>query len=172
MICRCGTECVVKILDNQWFLKYSDEEWTQKTLNCLENMNTVPEEIRSNFEYYLNWLHDWACKANRLGNPLPWDPQWLIELSVIQPSYMSYYTIAPYLKDIDPEEMDEEFLDHIFLDKKTNKTNIPPGMKEEFNYWYPSIGDYLPRILLETTYHSIYSIIRQFTLSKNGLKVW
>lgn len=138
VICRCGTECVVKILDNQWFLKYSDEEWTQKTLNCLENMNTVPEEIRSNFEYYLNWLHDWAC-ARRigLGTPLPWDPQWLIEPLSDSTLYMSYYTIAPYLKDIDPEEMDEEFLDHIFLDKKTNKTNIPPGMKEEFNYWYP-----------------------------------
>ena len=60
-------------------------------------------------------------KANRLGNPLPWDPQWLIEPLSDSTLYMSYYTIAPYLKDIDPEEMDEEFLDHIFLDKKTNK---------------------------------------------------
>lgn len=138
VICRCGTECVVKILDNQWFLKYSDEEWTQKTLNCLENMNTVPGEIRSNFEYYLNWLHDWAC-ARRigLGTPLPWDPQWLIEPLSDSTIYMSYYAIAPYLKDIDPEQMDEEFLDHVFLDKKTSKTNIPHGMKEEFNYWYP-----------------------------------
>jgi leucyl-tRNA synthetase len=138
VICRCGTECVVKILDNQWFLKYSDEEWTQKTLKCLESMNTVPGEIRSNFKYYLNWLHDWAC-ARRigLGTPLPWDPQWLIEPLSDSTIYMGYYTIAPYLKDIDPEEMDEEFLDHIFLDKKTSKTNIPPGMKEEFNYWYP-----------------------------------
>ncbi len=25
VICRCGTKCVVKILDDQWFLKYSDE---------------------------------------------------------------------------------------------------------------------------------------------------
>ena len=35
VICRCGTECVVKILDNQWFLKYSDEEWTEATQNTL-----------------------------------------------------------------------------------------------------------------------------------------
>lgn len=138
VICRCGTECVVKILDNQWFLKYSDEEWTETTLNCLEGMNAVPGEIRSNFEYYLNWLHDWAC-ARRigLGTPLPWDPQWLIEPLSDSTIYMSYYTIAPYLKDVDPEEMDEEFFDHIFLDKKTDKTNIPLGMKDEFNYWYP-----------------------------------
>ncbi len=138
VICRCGTKCVVKILDNQWFLKYSHEEWTQKTINCLESMNTVPEEIRSNFKYYLNWLHDWAC-ARRigLGTPLPWDTKWIIEPLSDSTIYMGYYTIVPYLKDIDPEEMDGEFLDHIFLDKKTSKTNIPPGMKEEFNYWYP-----------------------------------
>ncbi|BDZ70240.1 hypothetical protein GCM10025861_07570 [Methanobacterium petrolearium] len=37
---------------------------------------------------------------------------------------------------MDPEKMDEEFFDHIFLDKKTDK-NIPPAIKEEFNYWYP-----------------------------------
>ncbi len=30
VICRCGTKCVVKIMDNQWFLKYSDEEWKEK----------------------------------------------------------------------------------------------------------------------------------------------
>lgn len=138
VICRCGTECVVKILDNQWFLKYSDEEWTQNTLDCLNNMNTVPEEIRSNFEYYLNWLHDWAC-ARRigLGTPLPWDPQWIVEPLSDSTIYMSYYTIAPYLKNLDPQELDEEFFDTVFLGKKTEKANIPPGMQEEFNYWYP-----------------------------------
>lgn len=137
VICRCGTKCVVKILDNQWFLKYSDEEWTQTTLNCLASMNTVPGEIRSNFEYYLNWLHDWAC-ARRigLGTPLPWDPQWLIEPLSDSTIYMSYYTIAPHLKKMDPEKMDEEFFDHVFLDKETDK-NIPTAIKEEFNYWYP-----------------------------------
>ncbi len=138
VICRCGTECVVKILDNQWFLKYSDEDWTTTTQNTLSLMKTVPEEIRSNFQYYLNWLHDWAC-ARRigLGTPLPWDTQWLIEPLSDSTIYMSYYAIAPHLKNIDPEELDEEFFDHVFLDKPTTKTNIPDGMKEEFNYWYP-----------------------------------
>ena len=28
VICRCGERCVVKVMDNQWFLRYSDEEWT------------------------------------------------------------------------------------------------------------------------------------------------
>ena len=28
--CRCGAECVVKILNNQWFLNYGDEEWKNR----------------------------------------------------------------------------------------------------------------------------------------------
>ena len=27
VICRCGERCVVKVMDNQWFLRYSDESW-------------------------------------------------------------------------------------------------------------------------------------------------
>ena len=56
VICRCGGICVVKILEDQWFLKYSDQVWKDITLQCLHGMNTVPEEIRHNFEYYINWL--------------------------------------------------------------------------------------------------------------------
>ena len=25
--CRCGSECVVKLLDDQWFLNYGDKKW-------------------------------------------------------------------------------------------------------------------------------------------------
>jgi leucyl-tRNA synthetase len=28
--CRCGAECVVKILTNQWFLNYGDKDWSYK----------------------------------------------------------------------------------------------------------------------------------------------
>ena len=24
VVCRCGNKCVVKIMDNQWFVRYSD----------------------------------------------------------------------------------------------------------------------------------------------------
>lgn len=137
VICRCGTRCVVKILENQWFLKYSDEKWKETTLKCLQAMNAVPEEIRSNFQYYLNWLHDWAC-ARRigLGTPLPWDKQWIIEPLSDSTIYMSYYTITPYLKDIDPEELDEKFFDSLFLGKE-NDVSVPVAMRDEFQYWYP-----------------------------------
>ena len=60
VICRCGTKCVVKIMDDQWFLKYGDEEWTAKTEKLLAQETIIPEEIRPNFEYYLDWLDNWA----------------------------------------------------------------------------------------------------------------
>jgi len=34
--CRCGTECVVKLLSNQWFLDYSNKDWKQKAHSCFE----------------------------------------------------------------------------------------------------------------------------------------
>jgi leucyl-tRNA synthetase len=63
VICRCGTKCVVKILDDQWFLKYSDEGWKELTYHCLDGMKIIPEEVRANFEYYIGWLQDWACSS-------------------------------------------------------------------------------------------------------------
>ena len=78
VICRCGTKCVVKIMDDQWFLKYGDEEWTEKTQKLLAQETIIPEEIRPNFEYYLDWLDNWACSRRvGLGTRVPWDPKWL-----------------------------------------------------------------------------------------------
>ena len=33
--CRCGAECVVKLLSNQWFLDYSNKDWKNKAHTCL-----------------------------------------------------------------------------------------------------------------------------------------
>ena len=137
VICRCGTNVLVTILENQWFLKYSDEEWTETTLKCLQAMKAVPDQIRYNFQYYLNWLHDWACARRKgLGTPLPWDPQWIIEPLSDSTIYMSYYTIKPYLKDIDLESLNDEFFDSLFLGEE-NDVKIPADMRKEFEYWYP-----------------------------------
>lgn len=142
VICRCGTECVVKILDDQWFLKYSNENWTKKALTCLDNMQIVPEEVRANFEYYLDWLHDWACTRRiGLGTRLPWDKQWIIEPLSDSTIYMAYYAIAKYMKQLNPESLDESFFDDVLLDEGRYNGDINPDLfsqiKDEFNYWYP-----------------------------------
>lgn len=142
VICRCGGQCVVKIMDDQWFMSYSDEEWTRKTEKLLEREKIVPPEIRNNFEYYLDWLDDWACSRNiGLGTKLPWDDKWLIEPLTDSTIYMSYYSIAKYLKDMDPEVLNDAFFDKVFLDIDSDDIKVDSDIVEEiqneFNYWYP-----------------------------------
>lgn len=142
IVCRCGENCVVKIMDDQWFMKYSDEEWTEKTAKLLEREEIVPPEIRNNFEYYLDWLDDWACSRNiGLGTKLPWDDKWLIEPLTDSTIYMSYYSIAKYLKDMDAEVLNDAFFDKVFLNIDSDDIRVDPEIVEqiqkEFNYWYP-----------------------------------
>jgi len=33
--CRCGAECVVKLLSNQWFLDYSNKDWKRRHMSVL-----------------------------------------------------------------------------------------------------------------------------------------
>ena len=142
VICRCGERCVVKIMDNQWFLRYSDEEWKAKTRQCLEGETIIPEEVKSNFEYYIGWLEDWAYSRRvGLGTRVPWDDQWLIEPLSDSTIYMAYYTIAKYLKDMNPEDLNEAFFEKIFLNKDSDDIKIDSEtvdkIQSEFNYWYP-----------------------------------
>lgn len=128
VICRCGANCVVKIMKDQWFLKYSNEEWKNKALSCLNQMKIVPDEIRQNIEYFIKWLKDWACARKiGLGTKLPWDKRWIVEPLTDSTIYMAYYTIAHKIKEKDPEELNSEYFDEVFL-------NNPD---EEFAYWYP-----------------------------------
>ncbi|MGZ7095019.1 MAG: leucine--tRNA ligase [Methanobacterium sp.] len=142
VICRCGTKAVVKILEDQWFLKYSDEQWKMLAMECLGQENVIPEEVRANFEYYIGWLDDWACSRRiGLGTKLPWDKQWLIEPLSDSTIYMAYYTIAKYMKNLNPKYLDDDFFNDIYLDQGKYSGNINSELfndiKNEFNYWYP-----------------------------------
>jgi len=142
VICRCGNRCVVKIMDNQWFLKYSDEDWKEKTRECLNQENIIPNEVKSNFEYYIGWLNDWACSRRiGLGTHLPWDEQWLIEPLTDSTIYMAYYSIANHLKKIDLKDLNDAFFEKIFFNKDSNDLKVDgeivDTIQNEFSYWYP-----------------------------------
>ena len=142
VVCRCGNNCVVKIMDDQWFMKYGNEEWTEKTLKVLEGETIIPKELKNNFDYYINWLDDWACSRKvGLGTRLPWDNQWLIEPLTDSTIYMSYYTIAKYLKDMNPDDLNLAFFDKVLLNKDSGEITVPEEkvkeIQDEFNYWYP-----------------------------------
>lgn len=138
--CRCGTECTVKLVENQWFLTYSNEEWKNLVLKCLNSMDIIPEEYRKEFENKIDWLKDKACARKKgLGTRLPWDKNWLIESLADSTIYMAYYIITKFLNDgrLKEDDLDEAFFDYVFLDIGSPKKEIYKTIKEEFDYWYP-----------------------------------
>ena len=147
--CRCGTEVVVKILENQWFIDYSREDWKELARKALRKMRIIPKEARKDFEYTIEWLKEKACARQRgLGTELPWSPGWIIESLSDSTIYMAFYTIAKHINKygIRAEQLTNEVFDYIFLGlgnvkEISVKTKIPESilkeMREEFLYWYP-----------------------------------
>src|SRR3990167_9004451 len=147
--CRCGAECVVKVLNNQWFLNYGDKDWKELATKCFDEMNILPQEIRSEFNYVIGWLRERACaRQHGLGTKLPWDKDWIVESLSDSVIYMAYYTISKFVNNgtLKAEKLSKEFFDYIFLDTgDANKVAAITGMseniineiKKEFQYFYP-----------------------------------
>jgi len=143
--CRCGTECVVKILTNQWFLNYGNKEWKEKATKCLHSMSILPQEIQGEFDYVIGWLRERACaRQHGLGTKLPWDKEWIVESLSDSVIYMAYYTIAKFVNagTLKADNLSKEFFDYVFLGKgSVEKTNVQKDLtqeiRKEFSYFYP-----------------------------------
>lgn len=149
VVCRCGTKCIVKILENQWFLKYSDPKWKSMVLEAINTMDIFPPEARPWFKEVVDWLQDKACaRKSGMGTPLPWDPEWIVETLSDSTIYTAYYTISRYVNDgtLNPKFMTKAFFDYVFLGhgdassvaKETGISEETLGkVRNEFLYWYP-----------------------------------
>jgi len=149
VVCRCTTKCIVKILSDQWFLKYSDPEWKRLAHEAIDLAKVFPESARMYFHDKIDWLRDWACaRKTGLGTPLPWDPEWIIETLSDSTIYMAFYTIAKHIRQygIHAEQLTKDVFDYIFLGKgdlgevsrrSGIKEHILKEMRDEFLYWYP-----------------------------------
>ena len=149
VVCRCTTPCSVKILQDQWFLRYSDQEWKQRVHGLLDEMKIYPEETRKWFHDVVDWLHDWACsRKTGLGTPIPWSPDSIVETLSDSTVYMAYYAVSKFVnqKKISANQLTADVLNYVFLgigDPKaiTEKTglesNVLQAVREEFLYWYP-----------------------------------
>ncbi len=142
--CRCGTECVVKILTNQWFLNYGDKEWKEKATKCLHSMSILPQEIQGEFDYVIGWLRERACaRQHGLGTKLPWDKEWIVESLSDSVIYMAYYTIAKFVNagTLKADNLSKEFFDYIFLGRDHPglgvSKEIAEEIRKEFSYFYP-----------------------------------
>jgi len=149
VLCRCGTECIVKIFENQWFIDYGKPEWKALAHKCLDKMEILPEEQRAEYNYVIDWLHEKACaRKSGMGTRLPWDPEWIIESLSDSTIYMAYYTLVKYIKEfnIKPTQLTDSAFDFIFLgigkvNQVAKETDIPitilDKMRNEFLYFYP-----------------------------------
>ncbi len=143
--CRCGAECVVKILNNQWFLNYGDKSWKEKATRCFDSMSILPQEIRPEFNYVIGWLRERACaRQHGLGTKLPWDENWIVESLSDSVIYMAYYTIAKFVNagKITAENLSREFFDYVFLgigNAESSKISkeLVEEIRKEFTYFYP-----------------------------------
>jgi leucyl-tRNA synthetase len=147
--CRCKTECIVKIVSDQWFIDYGKPEWKALAHKNLDEMEIQPEEVRPEFNNVIDWLHEKACaRKSGMGTRLPWDKDWIIESLSDSTIYMAYYTIVKHLKQnkIQPAQLTDEAFDYIFLgigkvaeiSRKTGlDQKVLEQMRDEFTYFYP-----------------------------------
>ena len=165
VVCRCGENAVVKIVEDQWFIDYNNPEWKEKAEKAIENSDLIPNEIKKDFKHTINWLEEWAgTRRVGLGTELPWDSEWIIEPLSDSTLYMAYYTIANKLKG---GEITPSLYDYVFLGEGTAKevsrettyteTEIE-DMRDEFQYWYPydyrfSAKDLIPNHLTFQIFH-------------------
>jgi len=149
VVCRCTTRCIVKILSDQWFLKYSDPEWKKLAHEAVDRAKIFPEAARGYFHDKIDWLRDWACaRRTGLGTPLPWSPDWIVETLSDSTIYMAFYTIVKHIRkyNIKAEQLTNEVFDYIFLGIGDPEAiakdsgidaSIIREMRDEFTYWYP-----------------------------------
>jgi leucyl-tRNA synthetase len=148
--CRCGTECIVKLLSDQWFLNYGDKDWKTLAHECIQEMDIVPQDIRQEFDYVVDWLRERACaRKSGLGTKLPWDQEWIIESLSDSVIYMAYYTIAKFVNAgaiADIDKVNDSFFDYVLLgqgnaERVSQECNISKQtveqLRNEFSYFYP-----------------------------------
>lgn len=140
---RSGSEVLVAVVKNQWFIDYSRQDWKDSSHELIDNMSFYPEYLKRIFHDSIDWLRQRPCARKRgLGTKLPMDPDWVIESLSDSTVYPAVYTNSPQLRSIyeGKGSLDFDLVDSIFTDSpykvedKFYKTEIEA--KRQWNYWY------------------------------------
>jgi len=155
VICRCGGKVIIKRIDDQWFIKYSDPELTERSKEQATEMKIYPQEYQDQMPKVLDWFSDRACArlGNWMGSKFPFDDRWTIEPISDSTLYPAYYIVAKFTKkdkngksQLKVEELTEEFFDYVFLGEEKKeiianlseeKLAIWQEVRKEFDYFYP-----------------------------------
>jgi leucyl-tRNA synthetase len=165
--CRCGAEVVVKIIDSQWFINYSNPIWKSSTLKALEKINFIPPDAKKEMEKIVFNLQPRAFTRSRgLGVRLPWDDKEIIDSLSDSTIYTAFYTISHKIKF---PIISDKLLDYVFLGRG-NPEEISKelglsreqveDLRKEFTYWYPVDSRHSGRDLIQNhlpyyVYHHI-----------------
>jgi leucyl-tRNA synthetase len=149
VVCKCGTRCYVKILENQWFLNYSDGQWKERTKGLVKAANVYPPESLDWYFSTIDWLRNWPCARQAgMGTKLPWDKEWIVETLSDSTIYMAFYTVNHVVnaERVKFEQLTPQVFDYLFRDigaaahvAKSSGIDLKllNTMKNEFEYWYP-----------------------------------
>ena len=141
VVCRCGQKVIIKRIDDQWFIKYSDNELTEQSKRCADDMLIMPEDYKRNIKSVLEWFQDRACarQGSWLGTRMPVDKKWIIEPISDSTLYPSYYIVSKYVNDntLKLDDLDDTFFDFVFLGKGIPKNPAWTRIRNDFDYWYP-----------------------------------
>ncbi len=149
VVCKCGTRCYVKILENQWFLNYSDPAWKERTKTLIRAANVYPEQSLEWYFSTIDWLRNWPCaRKSGMGTKLPWDKEWIVETLSDSTIYMAFYTISQFVnaETVKFGQLLPEVFDYLLLGKGSEahvsklsgiELKVLKAMRNEFSYWYP-----------------------------------
>ncbi len=149
VVCKCGTRCYVKILENQWFLNYSDPAWKELTKTVIRAANVYPEQSLEWYFSTIDWLRNWPCaRKSGMGTKLPWDKEWIVETLSDSTIYMAFYTICQFVngEKLQFGQLLPEVFDYLLMGKGSDahvsklsgiEMKVLKAMRNEFLYWYP-----------------------------------
>jgi leucyl-tRNA synthetase len=175
--CRCGTRVIVKIVDNQWFINYGNEEWKKIAKAQFAKMKVFPEKLRLTFDNAMDWLDLRATERQQgLGTKFPFSENSIIESLSDSTIYMSFYTFSHLLREkkIEPAQLNHDFFDYVIngegkLDKAAESSGIGAHIiqscRESYEYWYSETSRHSGPDLIQN--HLIMYIFNHVALLEN-----
>ncbi|MEM3781341.1 MAG: leucine--tRNA ligase [Candidatus Micrarchaeaceae archaeon] len=152
VFCRCGAEIVVKVVEDQWFLNYGDEQWKQQVKEHIKSMRLMPKESAAAFAYAIDWINLRAvARMQGLGTKFPLDNRYIIESLSDSTIYPAFYTVSHLLRRVQESALKPELFDFVFLGKGTaddvsKSTGIDYELlrkcRESFEYWYAETSNH------------------------------
>jgi leucyl-tRNA synthetase len=145
VVCRLGHEVVIRLVPDQWFLRYGWGEWKERTRAVLARLRVVPEEYGKELPAVLDWFQDRPCtrRGRWLGTPFPLDPTWVIEPIADSTFYPAYYVVRPFVADgrISVGQLTDAFFDFVLLGRGPGEPEVDASIQNEVRaaveYWFP-----------------------------------